>query len=67
VVSALNAQDPATAAQFNSSPTAQSWMRSFLAAPPAKRQQMYQQVLGMPGAQQYVGTFTQVANTCSNF
>lgn len=67
VVAALNAQDPATAAQFNASPTAQSWMHSFLTAPPDRRQQMYQQVLGMPGAQRYVGTFTQVANTCNNY
>jgi hemophore-related protein len=67
VVSALNAEDPATAAQFNASPMAQSWLRSFLASPPAQRQQMLQQVQSMPGTQQYVGTVEQVANTCNNY
>ncbi len=67
VVSALNAQDPAVASQFNASPMAQSWIRSFLASPPAKRQQMVQQMEAMPGSQQYIGTFTQVANTCNNY
>ena len=40
VVSALNAQDPAAAAQFNASPVAQGYLRQFLAAPPAQRQQL---------------------------
>ncbi|MGH3578691.1 MAG: hemophore-related protein [Mycobacterium sp.] len=67
VVSALNAQDPAGAAKFNSSPMAQSWLRSFLDSPPDQRQQMLQQVQGSPRAQQYIGTVTQVANTCNNY
>lgn len=67
VLSALNAQDPAAAAQFNSSPLAQSYLHRFLAAPPAKRQQMVQQVQGIPEAQQYLGTIQQVANTCNNY
>lgn len=67
VLSALNAQDPAAAAQFNSSPVAQSYLQRFLAAPPAKRQQMVQQVQGIPQAQQYLGTIQQVANTCNNY
>src|SRR5277367_4760172 len=37
---ALNAQDPAAAANFNASPVAQGYLRQFLAAPPAQRQQM---------------------------
>src|SRR5579875_4218140 len=67
VVSALNAQDPAAAAQFNSSPMAQSALRRFLAAPPAQRQQMIQQLQGVPEAQQYLGTIAQVATTCNNY
>jgi hemophore-related protein len=67
VVSALNAEDPAAAAQFNASPAAQSWLRQFLASPPAQRQRMLQQVQSMPGTQQYVGTVEQIANTCNNY
>jgi hemophore-related protein len=64
---ALNAQDPAAAAEFNASPEAQSWLRSFLASRPGQRQQMVQEVQGMAGTEQYVGTVVQVANTCNNF
>jgi hemophore-related protein len=67
VVSALNAQDPAAAAQFNSSPVAQSYLRRFLAAPPDKRQQMEQQLQGIPEAQAYLGTIQQVATSCNNY
>ena len=37
VVSALNAQDPAAAGQFNASPQTQDELRTFLAAPPDQR------------------------------
>jgi hemophore-related protein len=67
VMGAMNAESPQAAAQFNSSPAAQAWLRSFLAAPPAKRQQMVLQVQGMPALQQYQGVITQVANTCNNY
>jgi hemophore-related protein len=67
VTAALNAQDPAAAAEFNASPMAQSWLRSFVASPPGQRQQMLQELQGMPGTEQYVGTVVQVANTCSNY
>jgi hemophore-related protein len=64
---ALNAQSPAAAAQLNASPMAQGWLRSFLASPPAKRQQMAQQAAAIPEAQQYVGVAVQAANTCNNY
>lgn len=67
VVSALNAQSPAAAAKFNSSPMAQGWLRSFLASPPDKRQQMAQQAETMPGASQYFGLISQVTTTCNNY
>jgi hemophore-related protein len=67
VTAALNAQDPAAAAEFNDSPEAQSWLRSFLASPPGQRQQMLQEVQGMPGTEEYVGTVVQLANTCNNY
>jgi hemophore-related protein len=67
VVGALNAQSPAAAAKFNSSPTAQGWLRSFLASPPPQRAQMAQQAEGMPGAAQYIGLVGQIATTCNNF
>jgi hemophore-related protein len=67
VVAALNAQSPAAAAQFNSSPMAQNWLRSFLASPPAQRQQMAQQVEAMPSARPYFNVAVQAANTCNNY
>jgi hemophore-related protein len=67
VVAALNAQDPAAAAQLNTSPMAQSYLRRFLASPPDQRQRMVQNVQGIPEAQQYFGTIQQVANVCNNY
>lgn len=67
VVSALNAQDPAGAAQFDSSPVAQGYLRQFLAAPPAQRQQLAQQALAVPGASQQVGLVLSLAGTCNNY
>jgi hemophore-related protein len=67
VVSALNAQDPAAAAQFNASPVAQSYLRQFLASSPAQRRQLAQQALAVPGAQQQVGLVLQLANICNNY
>jgi len=67
VVSALNAQDPAAAAQFNASPVAQGYLRQFLAAPPAQRQQLAQQALAVPGASQQVGLVVSLAGTCNNY
>lgn len=67
VVSALNAQNPSAAAQFNETPAAQSWLRSFLASPPPQRQQMAQEAMAMPGAQQYMGLVGQLADTCNNY
>jgi len=65
--SALNAQSPAVAQQFNASPMAQAWVRTFFASPPNKRQQMAQQAQSVPGAQQYVGLVLQIADTCNNY
>jgi len=67
VMAALNAQDPAAAAQFNASPFAQSALRQFLAAPPSQRMTMAQQAEGSPRAQQYFGLVQSVAATCNNF
>ena len=67
VVGALNAQSPAAAAKFNSSPMAQGWLRNFLASPPPQRAQMAQQAEAMPAAAQYIGLIGQIAGTCSNF
>jgi hemophore-related protein len=66
-VSALNAQDPAAAAQFNASPPTQSYLRQFLASPPSQRQAMAQQIAGSPGAEEYFGLLQQVFNTCKNY
>ena len=67
VRAALNATDPAVAAQFNSSPVAQGYLRQFLASPPTKRAQMAQQIQAMPQAAPYINDIVQVANTCKNY
>ena len=67
VMAALNATDPATAAQLNESPVAQSYLRQFLAAPPPKRQQMAAQIRAMPQAAQFMGTIENVAGVCNNY
>lgn len=67
VIAALNATDPAAAAELNASPVAQSYIRNFLASPPPKRQQMAQQIQAMPSAQKYYNDINQVAVTCNNY
>ncbi|HEU0189695.1 MAG TPA: hemophore-related protein [Mycobacterium sp.] len=67
VMAALNAQNPAAAAKFNASPMAQSFLQSFIASPPDKRQRMANQMMAMPEAQQYLGTVSQVAGSCNNY
>jgi hemophore-related protein len=67
VMAALNATDPGAAAQFNSSPMAQGYLRQFLASSPPRRAQMAQQLQSMPQAGQYVGLITQVAGVCNNY
>ncbi|MGB7869218.1 MAG: hemophore-related protein [Mycobacterium sp.] len=67
VMAALNAQDPAAAAQINSSPVAQSYLHQFLLSPPSRRMAMAQQIASSPGAQQQFGLVQQVAATCNNF
>lgn len=67
VVAALNAKDPHAAEAFNSSPTMQSGLRQFLAAPPDRRQQMAQRMTSVPANQPYIGLLEQVFNTCNNY
>ncbi len=66
-VAALNAQSSAAATQFNASPAAQAWVRTFFGSPVDQRQKMAQQAQSLPGAQQYVGLIVQIANTCNNY
>jgi hemophore-related protein len=67
VMSALNAQDPATAAQFSAFPANESLLRQFLASPPSQRLRMAQMMQSAPGNQQYFGLIEQVFNTCNNY
>jgi hemophore-related protein len=66
-VSALNAQNPAAAAEFNASPPTQAFLRRFIASPHDQRVQMAQQVQSTPGAEQYFGVMQQVFSTCNNY
>jgi hemophore-related protein len=67
VMSALNAEDPASASQFNASPMSQTYLQQFLASPPAQRQWMAGIVANQPGNQQYFGLLTTVFTTCNNY
>ncbi len=67
VIAALNATNPGAAAQFNSSPIAQSYLQRFLASPPPQRGQMVAQLQAMPGAAQYIGVVETVAGVCNNY
>lgn len=67
VNAALRAENPAAADEFASAPDAQNMLRVFLSSPPAKRQQLVNMIQGMPEAQQYIGTITQVAGSCNNY
>ena len=67
VMQALNATDPAAAAQFNASPIAQSYLRNFLASPPPKRMQMAQQIQAMPQAAPYFNDVLSVAGSCAGY
>jgi hemophore-related protein len=67
VMAALNATDPGAAAQFNSSPVVQGYLRQFLASSPPRRAQMAQQLQASPQGAQYVGLIEQVAGICNNY
>jgi hemophore-related protein len=67
VIAALNATDPAAAAQFSASPIAQSYLRQFLSSPPPKRAQMAAQIQAMPAAAGYFNDVVSVAGTCNNY
>ncbi|NDJ90321.1 hemophore-related protein [Mycolicibacter kumamotonensis] len=67
VVAALNAENPAAAAEFNASGNASGMLQMFLNSPPAKRQQYATMIQNMPEAQPYIGTITSVAGSCNNY
>ncbi len=67
VVSAMNAQSPEAAAEFNETPMAQSFLQNFLASPPPQRQQMLQQAQGVPEAAQFVNLVGPIASTCDRY
>jgi len=66
-VSALNVREPAIAEAFSASPVAQSFLNSFLASPPDQREQMLEQVQGIPGAESYVVAMFRVASICNQY
>ena len=67
VLSALNAADPAAAAQFNASTQSQSMLQQFLASPPATRQMMAGMIASTPGNEQSFGLLQTVFTTCNNY
>jgi hemophore-related protein len=67
VVAAMSAQSPETAAEFNATPTAQSFLQNFLSSPPPQREQMLEQARGVPAAAQFVNMVGPLANTCAKY
>jgi hemophore-related protein len=67
VIAALNAQDPAAAAQLTGNPMANGWLQSLIAAPPAQRRTMVASLQGFPELQTYAGTINATASTCSQY
>ena len=67
VMAALNAQNPGVAAELNAQPVAVGWLQNLVAAPPAQRQRMVNQVQGLPALQPYMPVIYQVAATCNNY
>ena len=67
VMAALNATDPAAAAQLTASPVAVSYLRNFLASPPPQRLQMARQIQAMPQAAPYFNDVLSVAGSCNNY
>jgi hemophore-related protein len=67
VMAALNAQNPAAAAQINQSQVAQSYLHQFLLSPPSRRMAMAQMLASQPGAADQFGLVQSVAATCNNF
>ena len=64
---ALNATDPGAAAQFQSSPLAQSYLQRFLASGPVQRRQLLNQAAAYPQAAGYVNDLNNVAATCNGY
>jgi len=67
VMAALNNEDPGVAAEFNAQPAAVGWLQSLVAAPPAQRARMVNQVQALPALQPYMPVIFQVASTCNNY
>lgn len=67
IIAALNAQRPDLAQEFDASPFAQGALRSFLASPPAQRQQTVAQLQASPAAAEYFEPITLIAGSCHNY
>ncbi|MEO6793503.1 MAG: hemophore-related protein [Mycobacterium sp.] len=67
VVAAMKVQSPAAAAQLDATPAEQSFLQTFLTAPPAQRQQMLEQAESSPEGAQLISAFQPIANTCTNY
>ena len=63
VMAALTAQD----ARASQSPTAQSALRQFLAAPTAQRQMMAEAIVNYPANAPYLGLLQTAFDTCNNY
>ena len=67
VMAALNATDPAAAAQLTASPAAVSYLHQFLASAPPQRLAMARQIQAMPNAAPFFNDVLVVAGSCNNY
>jgi hemophore-related protein len=67
VMAALNAEDPATAAQVSANPALVAGLQNLIASPPEERRQMVAQWQSVPAIQPYVPLISRVVGTCNNY
>lgn len=67
IMAAVNAQDPAAAAQINANPMAQGYLQSFVAAGPEQRRGFIAQAQAVPQLAAYYPLINNVASTCNNY
>jgi hemophore-related protein len=67
VMDAMNAENPSLAADFNSTPLASTTLSRFLASSPAQRQSMVQTFQSTSWGQEYWGSMSAIASSCSKY
>lgn len=67
VMSALNAQAPDVANQFETNSMASGWLQQLMSSPPDGRRAMVAQLQGWPQLDEYTNVINNVAGSCQNY